>query len=178
MLRVIDSPAGTAAGTPLQSPQVISCALLTERQVSEAMNMKVDPGVRQDSRSTGHRRLPRRVLLDLRLKSGLRAIEMRTTRIVLSSGASFAILTVISWPRDGKGAEIFLQSFLRDAAESHVIANTPIPLQIGDEALWWGDGVAVRKNNHSFGISVHLVNERSKERQLEESLAATIAARL
>jgi hypothetical protein len=92
-------------------------------------------------------------------------------------GASFAILTVISWPLGVNGPAMFLQSF-RDAAESHVITSTPVSLRIGDEELWWGDGVAARKGNHSFGISVHLVNQRSKERQLEESLAMRIAAQL
>ena len=92
-------------------------------------------------------------------------------------GASFAILTIIAWPPGGNGPTKFLESF-RDAAQSHIITTTPLPLKIGDEALWWGDGVAARKGNLSFGISVHLVNGRFKERQMEESLAAKITARL
>jgi hypothetical protein len=93
-------------------------------------------------------------------------------------GASFAILTIILWPASaGDGPAKYLQSF-RDAALNGEITTRPLPLRIGDEALWWGDGVAVRKCNLSFGISVHLRNGRSKERQMEESLANKIVERL
>jgi hypothetical protein len=172
---MIEPPAGIGAEMPPQSRPANACGLLTDRQVSEAMKMKVDPGIRED---TG------------RLEGDSYQGAYSSTCIWKAAsdrdahdlsrplgGANFAILTVISWPVGVKGAAIFLQSF-RDAAESHVIANTPVPLKIGDEALWWGDGVAVRRNNHSFGISVHLVNGRSQERQLEEFLAAQITAQL
>jgi hypothetical protein len=49
---------------------------------------------------------------------------------------------------------------------------------IGDDSLWWGDGVAVRKGDISYGVSVHSVSQRSLERQMEETLASKIVERL
>jgi hypothetical protein len=137
------------------------------------MNTKVDAGVRED---TGWLDAPDYAgayssTCTWRASSDSDAHD--PTRSL--GGASFAILTVISWPA-GDGPAKFLQSF-RNAADDHVITGTPVPLQIGDEALWWGDGVAARKGSLSFGMSVHLVNERAKERRMEELLAAKIAAR-
>ena len=91
-------------------------------------------------------------------------------------GSSFVMVTVISWPQGGDTPR-FLQSF-RDAAQSQVIPAEPIALAIGDEALWWGDGVAVRKRTVGFGVSVRLSNDRREERQMAERLATTIAAQL
>jgi hypothetical protein len=158
-----------------QTPKTNSCTLLTDRQVSEVVRMKVDQGARDDGG---------------RLEGPEYAGSYSSTCVWRASvdrgaqdperplgGASFAILTIIGWPPHVSGPVKFLQTF-RDAAQSHDIATTPVPLQIGDEALWWGDGVAARKGNIAFGISVHLVNSRSEERQMEELLAAKIAARL
>jgi hypothetical protein len=163
------------AEVPPPSQPASACALLTQWQVSEAMKMQVDPGIREDTgRLDGDAYQGAYSSTCVWKAAGDRDAHDLTRPL---GGASFAILTVISWPVGVKGAEIFLQSF-RDAAQSHIIANAPVPLQIGDEALWWGDGVAVRKHNHSFGISVHLVNGRSKERQLEEFLAAKVISSL
>lgn len=172
---IIETPAGVGAEATPQIPTPNSCGLLTDRQVSEAMNMKVDPGVREDSGQ-----------LDGAAYEGAysstcvwKALQDRDahdpTRPL--GGANFAILTLISWPAGGNGPAKFLQSF-RDAAQSHIITSTPVTLRIGDEALWWGDGVAARKGNVGFGISIHLLNGRPQERQMEESLAAEIAAQL
>ncbi|HEX4050450.1 MAG TPA: hypothetical protein VHY19_06200 [Steroidobacteraceae bacterium] len=55
----------------------------------------------------------------------------------------------------------------------------PIGLHIGDEALWWGDGVAVRRGAESFGVSV-VVNsaDRAQRRVWEEALAREILTRM
>lgn len=90
-------------------------------------------------------------------------------------GASFAILNMMSWP-DGAGAK-YLQDF-RDAGRNHEIAMMPVPVAIGDEALWWGSGVAVLKGNLTIGMSVHYLPERRRERAMAETLAKTIADRL
>jgi hypothetical protein len=171
-LVVTAAPAAVGAEMPPQSRPADACALLTAQQVSRAMNMKVEPGIREDSGWLDGDAYEGAYSSTCVWKASRDRDAHDLTRPL--GGASFAILTVISWPAGLDGAAIFLQSF-RDAAESHVIATTPVPLHIGDEALWWGDGVAARKNNHSFGISVHLVEGRSKERQLEEFLAAEIA---
>lgn len=169
---IIESPAG-ADSSPHPKPN--SCDLLTDRQVSEVMHMKVDPGARDDSGQ------PAGAGYEGAYSSTCvwRASQDRSAQdpTLPLGGANFAILTLISWPVGADGPAKFLQSF-RDAAESHIITSTPVALRIGDEALWWGDGVAARKGNVSFGISIHLVNGRPKEREMEESLAAKIAAQL
>jgi hypothetical protein len=81
------------------------------------------------------------------------------------------------WPAGHGDAHRFLQSFW-DAARHGDIDRTPVPLKIADESLWWGDGVAVRKGDVSFGISVHLPAQRPHERQMEEKLARKIVSRL
>ena len=170
-----ESPADTETAAIPQAPEVNSCLLLTDRQVSGVLNMKVDPGVREDSgrldgagyEGSYSSTCTWRVSADRDAHDPTRPL----------GGASFAILTIISWPAANNGPANFLQSF-RDAAQAHVITTTPVPLQIGDDALWWGDGVAARKGKFSFGISIHLLDGRSKERRMEELLAAKIAAQL
>jgi hypothetical protein len=93
------------------------------------------------------------------------------------SGASYVILNVMQWPRGSGRAHQFVDDF-RAAARDGTIEHQPVALKIADEALWWGDGVAVRKGDRSFGISVHLVGGRARERGIEEALAKRIAPRL
>ena len=52
----------------------------------------------------------------------------------------------------------------------------PVPVQAGDEALWWGDGVAARKGDVSFGVSVHVGTDKKAEQAMEEALAKKIVA--
>jgi hypothetical protein len=92
-------------------------------------------------------------------------------------GASYVILNVMQWPLGSGRAKKFLQSF-RDAARDGTIDQVPVPLRIADDGLWWGDGVAAYKGDRSFGVSVHLVGARTKERGMEEALARNIVRRL
>ena len=90
-------------------------------------------------------------------------------------GASFAILNTITWPAGSGMAKKYLEDF-RDAAKQNLIDMNPVPVQAGDEALWWGDGVAVRKGDVSFGISVHVGTDKKAEQAMEEALAKKIVA--
>ena len=93
------------------------------------------------------------------------------------TGTRFVMVNAIRWSTGSEGSKHYLQSF-RDAAEEGVIGQEPGALDIGEEALWWGDGVALRKGAKSVGVSVHLPGEREKERFLEEKLAEILAKRL
>ena len=88
-------------------------------------------------------------------------------------GAAFAMLNTITWPAGSGMAKKYLEDF-RDAAKQELIDMTPVPVQAGDEALWWGDGVAVRKGDVSFGVSVHVGTDKKAEQAMEEALAKTI----
>jgi hypothetical protein len=166
--------AGAASAAHKATP-IDACALLTPDEVSEVIGVKVDAGSRRDDgwvdNDTVHgaysstcfwRATADRNLADPSLSMG---------------GASYAILNVFSWPPGSQEAGSFLQKF-RDAAESNLIPSKPVPLKIADEALWWGDGVAVKSGTVAFGISVHLVGGRPKERQMEETLGAKLAGRV
>ncbi len=94
------------------------------------------------------------------------------------SGASFIMLNAMQWPDGDAGAHRFLQGF-HDAFEAKAIDNKPIAVDVKDEALWWGDGVAGRKRDRSYGISVHVVGDtKDQERAREVTLAKKIASRL
>jgi hypothetical protein len=100
---------------------------------------------------------------------------MWTVSLDLSAGASkrrMVILHAMRWPT-GK-ADTFLEQFY-EAARNGELPRKPVPRKIGDDALWWGDGVAVRKGDVSFGISV-LVEGISLEEsgRMEETLAQQV----
>lgn len=90
-------------------------------------------------------------------------------------GAAFAMLNTITWPAGSGMAKKYLEDF-RDAAKQELIDMTPVPVQAGDEALWWGDGVAFRKGDVSFGVSVHVGTDKKAEQAMEEALARKIVA--
>ena len=98
--------------------------------------------------------------------------------IICMGGATFAILNAMQWPVGSGEAKKFLESFY-DAAKNGVIDLTPVQLKIADDAIWWGDGVAVRKGDRSFGVSVFWPDKKREERRIfEEALARKIAPRL
>lgn len=172
----LDSDRSIAAesGTDSIGLPVDACTLLSADEISAIVHFDVEPGVRNDSGA---------------IESGPYAGAYSTTCLWKASGdsandprlplggARFVILNVMSWPAGSQRAARFLQGF-RDAADDHTISSTPVPLTIGDESLWWGDGVAVREGHVSYGISVHSVNEKSSERQMAQTLASRIVERL
>ena len=94
------------------------------------------------------------------------------------SACCFVILNVIRWPPDSNSAGRYLQGF-KEAAATGDIPQSPVKREFGDEALWWGDGLAVRVRDSAFGISV--VVPRAPEQRpgkYEEQLAPLIVARL
>lgn len=167
-------PVVASAATIARTPQTNACAFLTAKRLTDVLQMKVDPGHRHDSG-----RLNGGIFKGAYSSSCIWRVSTdrnaHNPNLPLG-GASFAILVVIAWPPDTAGPAHFLQSF-RDAAQAHIIATAPLTLHIGDEALWWGDGVAARRGKFAFGISVHL-RKRARQRQMEETLAKYIAAEM
>jgi hypothetical protein len=159
-----DKPAGA-------KPKVVdACSLLTADEIAATVGTKVGPGDRTDDglgddggySSTCMWRIPRKPDTDISAQPG---------------PGSYAILNVRSWPAGSKGAKAYLADFYH-AAETNLIDSKPVPVKVGEDGLWWGDGVAVRKGKVSFGVSVHFVNGRPLERGMEEDLAKKIAAKL
>jgi hypothetical protein len=86
------------------------------------------------------------------------------------------LVNAMRWPDAGSSGK-FLQAF-RTAAADHTIEHQPVPVAAGDEALWWGDGVAVRVGPVSFGVSVMLTEKGTVDRRnITEALARQIVAK-
>jgi hypothetical protein len=84
----------------------------------------------------------------------------------------------MQWPTGSNLAGSFIDVF-RTAASKGEIPKKPVPRQFGDEALWWGDGLAVRKGDVSFGISVFIPDSAdSSSGAFEARLARMILQRL
>ena len=92
-------------------------------------------------------------------------------------GAPFAMLNTIVWPAGSGRAKNYVNDF-RDAAKQDLIDATPVPVKAGDDALFWGDGVAVAKGDISFGVSVHVGTDKKAEQVMEEALAKKIVPKL
>lgn len=166
-----DAPQGAQKNAPINA-----CALLSDAEVAAAIGAKVTPGQRKDEGDVGD-------------AAGAKGTYSSTCYWKVISdkandpdkpmgGATFAILNAMQWPAGSGEAKKFLESFY-DAAKQGVIDQTPVQLKIADDAIWWGDGVAVRKGDRSFGVSVFWPDkERAQRRVFEEALARKIAPRL
>jgi hypothetical protein len=88
------------------------------------------------------------------------------------------ILHVIVWPRGSGKASEYLDSF--DAAYLQgEIPQKPSARKIGDDALWWGDGLAVRIRDFGFGVSIAIPDaDLDRPGLREEQLATLIADRI
>lgn len=172
MLALARAGAGRVAAATAAPPPVDACALLTASELSTLLGMPVTDGVRHDDGLTSVGAYSSTCIWKVR-NARLRAHDPNASL----GGADFAILDAFSWPSSSAAAG-FLQSF-RSAADNNVIPMHPVALHIGDEALWWGDGVAVRRGTESFGVSV-VVNaaDRAQRRAWEEALAKKILARI
>lgn len=93
-------------------------------------------------------------------------------------GKSFVILNAVQWPQGSGRAHLFLDAF-REAAQTGDIPGKVSPRTAGDEALWWGDGLAVRRHDVSFGVSVFFPRSKLNHTGvLEERLAPYIVQRI
>jgi hypothetical protein len=187
--RVAVSSAGSAPQAAADGAPINACALLTEAEISAAVGVKVLPGERRDEGEVGGKgeyasagtysstclwQFTEEDIEDP-LEKALRDLDADQLPL---GGKRFAILNAMVWPAGSGEAGKFLQSF-RDAFKHEVIPSDPVPVNIGDEGLWWGDGVAARKGDKSFGISVFLQNgDKAAQRKMEENLARRIARRL
>jgi hypothetical protein len=84
----------------------------------------------------------------------------------------------MNWPGGAGDAAKYLEDFQK-AFQQHDIDSKPVAVQVGaDDALWWGDGVAARKNGVSFGISVAQFGDKAARQPQAETLAKLVVKRL
>jgi hypothetical protein len=165
------APALAAAGDPAAG--IDACALLTPDEVSMVIGKRVEAGQAFDNGITNQGAhsttcmwaavAPPGFLPDPTLRQG---------------GRGFVIVSLMNWPGGPSDARRFLEDFQKAFLE-HGIDSKPVPVDVGaDESLWWGDGVAARKNGVSIGVSVAQFGDRATRQPQAESLARLIVKRL
>jgi len=168
--------ASFGAGAPTSSSkaaEIDACSLLKPAEISQAIGFPVDEGRRRDE---GHQNNGSYSSACVWVVQRGEGNQIDPTRPL--GGRSFVILNAMQWPAGSDKARTFLQAF-HDAAARGEIPNQPAPRKFGDEALWWGDGLAVRKGDVSFGVSVFIPGTKAASPgQREERLAPHILRRL
>lgn len=154
---------------------VAACGLLTNLEVGEVLGQAVAPGFAIDNGATGEGAYSTTCLWVARPTGE----EIETSDPSLRfGGRSYVMLNTMRWQNGEKDARIFLDSFIKASAE-HAIDTKPVKIDIGaDDALWWGDGVAGREGDVSFGVSVAQVADRADRQPKATELAKVVAERL
>jgi hypothetical protein len=163
-----------AAPRLLAAPAPIdACALLTPGEVSAVVGKSVEPGKPFDNGVTAQGAHSTTCIWAAPFAPGVQPDP--TKRL---GGRGFVVLSVMNWPGGPNDAAKFLEDFHKAFAE-HGIDSKPVAVDIGaDDALWWGDGVAARKNGVSIGVSVAQFGDRAARRPQSEGLARLIVKKL
>lgn len=162
---------GSAASAAEPSLEINACELLSSAEISAAVGLPVDNGRRQDEGMSRDGQYSSTCMWTI--EPGKAPDQTAPGR-----GRRFVILNAQRWPAGGDMAKKFLQAF-HDSADKGVIANKPVPRKFGDEALWWGDGLAVRRGDVSFGLSVFMPKrDEARTSAMEEELAPLVLRRL
>jgi hypothetical protein len=172
-LLVANQASGTEAMSGSTGKSIDACSLLDVAEIGQAVGLPVDPGVRRDAGLESNGAYSSSCVWVLRP-----ADEPPPDPTKPLGGRSFVILNAMLWPAGSGLARTFLDSF-REAAAHGEIPSQPQARHFGDEALSWGDGLAVRRHDVSFGVSVFIPGV-TKERRgaLQEALAPAILRRL
>jgi hypothetical protein len=164
---------GPAPAPGRMAASIDACSLLAVADIQPALGMPVAPGVRHDAGLEPNGAYSSACVWVLNPAD---ASPPDPTKPL--GGRSFVILNAMQWPAGSGLAHTFLDGF-REAAHNGEIPSQPQARNFGDEALSWGDGLAVRRRDVSFGVSVFIPG-MTKERRaaLQERLAPPILRRL
>jgi hypothetical protein len=162
-LALLPVAAAAAASVP---PRIDACVLLQAEQIAAVIGQAVEPGVRRDAGMEDNGAYSSSCVWLLSSEKGR------------ARPRSLVILNAQQFPAGSGRAHEFLDAF-REAAASGVLPSAPSARRFGDEALWWGDGLAVRRRDTSFGLSVHLPGSPpATAGEWEERLAPLILGQL
>jgi hypothetical protein len=165
--------AAQSDGTPLNA-----CALLTQAEVEAVIGKKMTEGLRRDDGVIEENPYVTKGTYSTTCLWRVVDPDFTPNPDLPMAGASFVILNAMVWPDGPEGAQRFLQGF-HDAAKSGEIPSEPVKVELKDAALWWGDGLAGRVNNRSYGISTFIAGDtKPQEKEREEALARKIITRL
>jgi hypothetical protein len=162
---VAEDTADAVAADPIDA-----CSLLRTAELEEAVGQSVAAGVRSDSGYVPNGSYSSTCVWQITLYAGNPDDRRPPGR------EQFVILNAMQWPDNSGLSGAFLDSF-RDAAARGELPTEPVRREIGDEALWWGDGLAVRKGDVSFGVSVFVPDKKSSG-AIEEKLANHVVRKL
>ena len=171
-------PAGLqAASAPPAAPAapaaIDACALLTPAEVTSVVGKAVEITQPFDNGITPQGAHSTTCIWAAPLPAG---VEPDPTKRL--GGRGFVVVSAMNWPGGPNDARKFLDDFNR-AFQEHGIDSKPVAVNVGaDDALWWGDGVAARKNGVSIGVSVAQFGDRAARQPQAESLARLIVKRL
>jgi hypothetical protein len=158
-----------AAENPLE---INACELLTPAEITAAIGgLPVDQGRRQDEGMSRDGQYSSSCIWTI--EPGKAPDQTAPGR-----GRRFVILNAMQWPAGKDMAKKFLEAF-HESADKGVIPSKPAPRKFGDEALWWGDGLAVRRGDVSFGVSVFMPKrDVARTSAMEEKLAPHVLKRI
>lgn len=164
---------GDAGAVDDSALKIDACALLLASEISAVVGLPADKGLRRDAGLEANGGYSSSCVWTLSPEK-----EAPLDPTAPLDGKSFVILNAIQWPHDSGLARTFLEAF-RKAAVNGDIPSYPRPRDFGDEALWWGDGLAVRVRDVSFGVSVFIPGLAPRAPgKFEEQLAPHILGRL
>lgn len=168
-----------AAGESQVATPINACGLLKDDEVAAVVGVEVTSGERRDEGDVGGQGTAPEGTYSSTCFWRFRVDVGREPNPNLPlHGMRFVILQAMTWPTP-ESASSFLAAF-HNAFEHRIIRSPPVPVEdIGEEALWWGDGIAVRKGSTSIGVSVFLQNgDKTRQREMEQALASKIIARV
>ena len=150
-----------------------ACALLTRGEVTAVIGKRVESVQPFDNGVTNQGAYSTTCIWASPLPPG---VEPDPTKRL--GGRGFVVVSVMNWPGGPSDAAKFLADFHKAFAE-HGIDSKPVKVEIGaDDSLWWGDGVAARKNGISIGVSVAQFGDRAARQPQAEGLAMLIIKKL
>jgi hypothetical protein len=168
LLPLLAVAAVTQAGT---DDAINACTLLQPAEIARLLGRGIDAGRRMDSGAGTNGAYSSSCVWMLAPIAG----EHADPRAALG-GRSFVMLNAMQWPAGSGQAHTFLDSF-REAKASGVLTSPLSPRRFGDEAFFWGDGLAVRSRDIAFGLSVHVTGEQHTE-VVTEKLVAQVLRRI
>lgn len=158
---------------PAPPAAIDACSLLTPDQVAAVVGKSVEITQPFDNGITPQGAHSTTCIWAAPLPAG---VEPDPTKRL--GGRGFVVVSVMNWPGGPNDARKFLDDFNRAFVE-HGIESKPVAVDVGaDDALWWGDGVAARKNGVSVGVSVAQFGDRAARQPQAESLARLIIRKL
>ncbi|HEY6483962.1 MAG TPA: hypothetical protein VIY54_10605 [Steroidobacteraceae bacterium] len=162
-----------ATGGSREPVPIDACALLQRSEIARSIGAPVGEPARHDAGLESNGSYSSSCVWEIRAANPRPASPDAPL-----GGKSFVILNAVQWPAGSGRAHLFLDSF-RQAAENGDIPGKVSPRSAGDDALWWGDGLAVRRYDVSFGLSVFFPLSRlNRTGLLEERLAPLILRRI